>query len=56
MYLSVEYFRVVVYVNVRPCLCRQNLMYVYVKQNVLSVQICLRPCYTTPFVCYDLSR
>ena len=28
MYLSFGYFRVVVYVNVRPCLCRQKLMYV----------------------------
>ena len=27
MYLSFGYFRVVLYVNVRPCLCRQNPMY-----------------------------
>lgn len=53
-YLSFGYLRVVVYVNARPCLCRQNLM--YVKHVMFSVYrfVCVHV--TQPHSCVTIYR
>jgi len=51
---SFGYFHVVVYVNVRPCLCRQNLMYVKHRMYCLYRFVCDHV--TQPHSCVTIYR
>ena len=54
MYLPFGYFRVVVYVNVRPCLCRQNHMCVKHAMFCLYRFVCVHG--TQPNSCVTIYR